>query len=74
VTPPGWADPELWASLRFAQKQVRKYSRAEAVARRRGDRQAENHAQGMCWEYEKAFSRGIRALHGGRLPWLLGGS
>lgn len=24
-------------------------------------------------DYLDAFSRGVRALHGGRLPWLLGG-
>ena len=31
-------------------------------------------AESMHWEYVKAFSRGVRALHGGRLPWLLGGN
>lgn len=27
----------------------------------------------MTADYRDAFSRGVRALHGGRVPWLLGG-
>jgi hypothetical protein len=59
--PPEWASPGVWRKLRFAQATYRKYSKAKSA-----------HARGMAFDYLDAFSRCVRALHGGRLPWLLG--
>ncbi len=56
---PEFCPPELWRKLRFAQTTYVKY-------RRSGD-------EGGQSDYLDAFSRGVRALHGGRLPWALGG-
>ena len=60
---PEFCPRELWRKLRWAQACY-----CEGLAKERA---------GATWslalDYLDAFSRGVRALHGGRLPWLLGG-
>ena len=61
--PPEWvSDPRLWESIRFAQVAHLQYHGAR------------DYRRSMSRDYLDAFSRGVRALHGGRVPWLLGGS
>lgn len=62
-TAPEWADDETWKALCWAQAQYVKYERG-----------SHTRDAWMAEDYRRAFSRCVRALHGGRLPWLLGGS
>ena len=66
---PDWAAPEVWRKLRFAQATYVKYLDSGRDRRRRES----SLMRGLAVDYLKAFSRGVRALHGGSLPWLLGG-
>lgn len=69
--PPSWIRPpydRIWNGLRSAQQAL-----IDNPMPPHADRATVLAARDLRYDFLDAFSRGVRALHGGRVPWLLGG-